>query len=367
MADRAAAGHRLLGLLLRDWLLAQGERGDPEPDQPRACGRRRLRRIRGGLRGIFSPNRATYDLTVKADALVATTNASNFQQPQQTNQLAYVTDQGNPAHLRGLDVSVFGFQSVRADAVVDYRPGLQVEWHVRERGIEGESRTQASVEIEDVAVIGPNTGTLIGTLKPGESKDFTGSLANLNGGSVSDQVYGFNNFDPSAQSDRSLMARRAVIDSLVGMGGAFAMKGGAPGPSLGPDSGPFVVGWRPDPGPVEISVDGRVVQRYDQTVEVINGRPTFGPGPVRIEAAQISTRIVSTAGEASIQQPGFVSLGNGEVVFDLGLPLRGLGHGANQGDPADGSGPEHHPGKPGGPRRLPAAGVQAERSEAGHR
>ncbi len=179
--------------------------------------------------GIFSPNRATYDLTVKADALVATTNATNFQQPQQTNQLAYVTDQGNPAHLRGLDVSVFGFQSVRADAVVDYRPGLQVEWHIRERGIEGRVTNTASVEIEDVAVIGPNTGTLIGTLKPGESKDFTGSLANLNGGSVSDQVYGFNNFDPSAQSDRSLMARRAVIDSLVGMGGAFAMKGGAPG------------------------------------------------------------------------------------------------------------------------------------------
>ncbi len=72
-------------------------------------------------------------------------------------------------------------------------------------------------------------------------------------------------------------------------------------------------------------MDGRVVQRYDQTVEVINGRPTFGPGPVRIEAAQISTRIVSTAGEASIQQPGFVSLGNGEVVFDLGLPLEASG------------------------------------------
>jgi hypothetical protein len=275
--------------------------------------------------GVFSPNKASYDLTVKADALVATTNASNFQQPQQTSQLAYVTDQGNPAHLRGLDVSVFGFQSVRADAVVDYRPGLQVEWHVRERGIEGTVTNTASVEIEDVAVIGSSTGTLIGTLKPGESKDFTGTLANLNGGAVSEQVYGFNNGDPSAQADRSLMARRAVIDSLVGMGTAFAMKGGGTSSSLGLDSGPFVIGWRPDPGPVEISVDGRVVQRYDQTVEVINGRPTFGPGAVRIEPSQVSTRIVSTAGEASVQQPGFVSLGNGEAVFSLGVPLEASG------------------------------------------
>ena len=270
--------------------------------------------------GVFSPSKATYDLTVKADALLATLNSSNFQPQPQANQLSYVTDQGNPAHLRGLDVSVFGFQSVRADAVVDYQPALQVEWRVRERGIEGTVTNTGSVEIEDVAVIGQNTGTLIGNLKPGQSKDFTGSLANLNGGSVSDQVYGFNNFDPNAQADRSLMTRRAVIDSLAGFGGAFAMKGGGSS-STGPDSGPFVLGWRADPGPIEITVDNQVVQRYDQTVEVVSGRPTFGPGAVRIEPAQISTRIVSTDGDASVQQPGFVSLGNGEVVFSLGLPL----------------------------------------------
>jgi hypothetical protein len=274
--------------------------------------------------GLFSPNRATYDLTVKADALLATLNTSNFQPQPQSNQLAYVTDQGNPAHLRGLDVSVFGFQSVRADAVVDYQPSLQVEWRVRERGIEGTVTNAGSVEIEDVTIIGQNTGTLIGNLKPGESKDFSGTPANLNGGSVSDQVYGFNNFDPSSQADRSLMTRRAVIDSLVGFGGEFAVKGGASS-SLGLDGGPFVLGWRSDPGPIEITVDDRVVQRYDQTVEVISGRPTFGPGPVRIEPAQISTRIVSTDGDASVQQPGFVSLGNGEVVFSLGLPLEASG------------------------------------------
>jgi hypothetical protein len=270
--------------------------------------------------GVFSPSKATYDLTVKADALLATLNSANFQPQPQANQLSYVADQGNPAHLRGLDVSVFGFQAVRADAVVDYQPALQVEWRVRERGIEGTVTNTGSVEIEDVAVIGQNTGTLIGNLKPGQSKDFTGSLANLNGGSVSDQVYGFNNFDPNGQADRSLMTRRAVIDSLTGFGGVVAMKGGGSS-SIGLDSGPFVLGWRADPGPIEITVDNQVVQRYDQTVEVVSGRPTFGPGAVRIEPAQVSTRIVSTDGEASMQQPGFVSLGNGEVVFSLGLPL----------------------------------------------
>jgi hypothetical protein len=272
--------------------------------------------------GVFSPSKATYDLTVKADALLATLNSSNFQAQPQANQLTYVTDQGNPAHLRGLDVSVFGFQSVRADAVVDYQPALQVEWRVREHGIEGTVTNTGSLEIEDVALIGQNTGTLIGTLKPGQSKDFSGSLANLNGGSVSDQVYGFNNFDPNAQgADRSLMTRRAVIDSLAGFGSGLAMKGGGVSSSAGLDSGPFILGWRADPGPIEITVDDQVVQRYDQTVEVVSGRPTFGPGAVRIEPAQVSTRIVSTDGEASVQQPGFVSLGNGEVVFSLGLPL----------------------------------------------
>ncbi|MDQ2935647.1 MAG: hypothetical protein M3R49_11870 [Chloroflexota bacterium] len=274
--------------------------------------------------GLFSPNRATYDLTVRTDALLATLNTSQFQPQPQTNQLAYVTDQGNPAHLRGLEVSVFGFQSVRADAVVDYRPSLQVKWRVLERGIEGTVTNIGSVEIEDVAVIGQTTGTMIGNLKPGASKDFSGTLTNVNGGSVSDQVYGVNNFDPSVQSDRSLVARRSVIDSLVGFGGGWPGKGGVSS-SLGLDSGPFVLGWRADPGPLEVTVDGRIVQRYDQTVEVISGRPTFGPGPVKIEPAQISTRIVSTAGDASVQQPGFVSLGNGEVVFSLALPLEASG------------------------------------------
>lgn len=270
--------------------------------------------------GVFSPNKATYDLTVKADALLATLNSANFQPQPQSNQLSYVTDQGNPAHLRGLDVSVFGLQSVRADAVVDYQPSLQVEWHVRQSGIEGRVTNSGSVEIEDVAVIGPSTGTLVGNLKPGQSKDFKGTLANLNGGSVSDQVYGFNNGDPSSQPSRSLLARRSVIDSLTGFGGAVAMKmGGIASPSLA--GGPLVVGWRPNHGPIEITVDGHAVRRYDQTVEVVSGRPTFGPGPVRIEPAQVSTRIVSTTGQASVQQPGFVSIGNGEVVFSLGLPL----------------------------------------------
>ena len=277
-----------------------------------------------GYAGLFSPNRATYDLTVKADALLAPLNMSQFQPQPQANQLAYVTDQGNPAHMRGVDVSVFGFQSVRADAVVDYHPSLQVEWRVLERGIEGTVTNIGSVEMEDVAVIGQSSGTLIGNLKPRASKDFTGTLTNVNGGSVSDQVYGVNNFDPSAQSDRSLLARRSVIDSLVGLGGGWPGKGGVTS-SLGLDSGPFVVGWRPGSGPLEVTVDGRIVQRYDQTVEVISGRPGFGPGPVKIEPAQISTRIVSTGGDASVQQPGFVSIGNGEVVFSLALPLEATG------------------------------------------
>ncbi len=270
--------------------------------------------------GVFSPNKATYDLTVKADALLATLNSPNFQPQPQSNQLTYVTDQGNPAHLRGLDVSVFGFQSVRADAVVDYQPSLQVEWHVRQSGVEGTVTNTGSVEIEDVAVIGQSTGTLVGNLKPGQSKDFKGTPANLNGGSVSDQVYGFNNGDPSSQPNRSLLARRSVIDSLVGFGGVFAVKmGGGSSPSL--TGSPLVVGWRGDQGPIEITVDGHAVQRYDQTVEVVSGRPTFGPGPVRIEPSQVSTRIVSTTGQASVQQQGFVSIGNGEVAFSLGLPL----------------------------------------------
>jgi hypothetical protein len=273
--------------------------------------------------GIFSPTRATYDLTVRGEALLSALLVNAIDPALGGQQVVnYATEQGEPAHLRGLAVSVFGLQAVRADAVIPYAPSLRVSWAVTAANLEGRATNDGTARMEDVAVISQNGGVMIGTLAPGESKSFSMPLRNFNGSSASQQVYGSLGFDTSTAAQRRIMVRSQVIDGLVGYGGGFPGKAGGIG---GIDQGPFVIGWRADESPLEVEVDGQQIQRYAQAVEVLSGRATLGPGPVVISPADLSTEIVAVAGEASQTEPGFATIGNGEVTFRIGLPLEATG------------------------------------------
>jgi hypothetical protein len=171
--------------------------------------------------GIFSPTRATYDLTVRGDALLSALQADQGQGVPVVN---YATEQGDPAHLRGLAVSVFGLQAVRAEAVIPYTPSLKISWAVTDLALQGRATNAGTKPIEDVAVVSGTGGTMLGTLAPGESKSFSMTLHNLNGTSASQMVYGMINFDGSA-AQREVLVRSQVIDALVGYGGGFPGKG----------------------------------------------------------------------------------------------------------------------------------------------
>jgi hypothetical protein len=274
--------------------------------------------------GIFSPSRNTYDLTVQGDALFSALRNTGFDGTTPTASLTYATEQGDPSHLRGLAVSVFGLQAVRAETVVPYTPALHVDWSFSIGSIEGTVTNDGSVSMEDVAVISQGGGVLVGTLAPGASSAFTLPMRNLNGSSASDMVYGVANFNPtSSAAQRQIQVRRQVIDSLVGYGGGMPGKFGEAGGGI--DRGPFIIGWQTDTSLMPVEVDGHEVQRYAQSVEVLSGRPRLGPGAVSLEPIQMATKIVSTAGEASESEPGYVTLGDGEVVFQLSLPLEANG------------------------------------------
>ncbi len=282
--------------------------------------------------GIFSPSRETYDLTVEADALLSSLNASGFfnGDGRANRPPTFVTEQGDPAHLRGLSVGVFGLQAVRAESVVAYQPALEVEWHFTATGIAGTVSNRAEDVISDVAVLQQGTGMLVGDLAPGKSSDFELSASNFNGQSPSDQVYGFSNFgNPNmTDRDREVYTRRMVLDMLGGYNGSI------PPELAGSTAGaPSVVGWRAgssgpagnDNGQPDVSVDKHQTTVYRQTVEVISGRPALGPGKVRLGAALIPSTVLSTAGDAQRQEFGSVVLGAGEVHFGLGLPLEASG------------------------------------------
>jgi hypothetical protein len=272
--------------------------------------------------GIFSPSKSTYDLTIHADALLSALRNPNME-PGLSAPAMYVTEQGDPSRLGGLSVSVFGLQAVRAETIVPYTPSLHVEWSFGGDGIEGSVRNQGSTTVEDVAVIGQGGGVMVGTLEAGARKAFTLPIRNPNGSSASDMVYGFANFDPGSSAGRQEQVRRQVIDSLVGYGGGWPGKFGNAGGGI--DRGPFVIGWMTDASTTPIEIEDHEVQRYTQSVEVLSGQPQLGPGTISLEPSQLITQVVSTAGEVNASEPGFVTLANGEVVFQVSLPLEASG------------------------------------------
>ncbi|HTI30198.1 MAG TPA: hypothetical protein VL687_07565 [Methylomirabilota bacterium] len=269
--------------------------------------------------GIFSPTRASYDLTVRGDALLSALAANNVDPTFSGQAVNYATEQGDPSHLRGLAVSVFGLQAIRAEAVIPYTASLRVTWSVVGSDLEGRAANDGTQTMEDVAVISRSGGVMVGTLGPGQSKAFRMPLRNLTGSSASQGVYGTAAFDTSTAAQRRISVRSQVIDALVGYAGGFPGKVG--GVAGGIDRGPFVIGWQSDASPVQVEIDGEQVQHYAQAVEVISGGATLGPGPVTLSPSELSTEVLATDGEASQNQPGSVTLANGEVTFRLGLPL----------------------------------------------
>ena len=98
--------------------------------------------------------------------------------------------------MRGLSIGVFGFEAVRADAIVEHDPVLVVTWR-NEGGVQiGTVTNEGTLPVQDVAYVSSSGGDMIDDeLAPGESAEFTFDSTNFNGSSASDQVYGFGGFD----------------------------------------------------------------------------------------------------------------------------------------------------------------------------
>ena len=267
--------------------------------------------------GIFSPSRATYDLSVDADALVGRLRPSGFQNDASSS----VADQGQPAYLRSLGIGVFGFEGVSAAGQVEHTPSLEIAWRAEGEDLIGTVTNIGSEPLDDVAYISQSTGEMIGPLEPGASADFEVARVNFNGSAASEQVYGFGGFDNQTEAQRQALVRRQVIDSLVGYGGI------APGVDLGPmhARGPYVIAWRDTDGPMPLSVDGLDAVRSAVAVEVLSVRPLAASGEVTISPAQMSVAVTEVEGNASVIGTAVATVTDGTATFTIGLPLEAAG------------------------------------------
>jgi hypothetical protein len=267
--------------------------------------------------GVFSPTREAYDLRVDADALMARVDSSFGDGAERSGG---VSEQGNPARLRGLAVGTGAFQVVRSDGVTDHQPSMTVTWESVDGELVGTVTNVGDVPLSDVAYISSSGGELVGDLAPGGRGEFTVDPRNLNASSASEQVYGFGGFDPDSPDQRRVAARRGVIDALVGFaGGGFPVADG--GIQVVGGRGPFVIGWHESEGPMPIVLEDAQAQRYGETVEVVGVRPTPVSGEVTVSPVQMSVALVETTGQVESLGPGMTSIGEGTATFSLALPL----------------------------------------------
>ena len=266
--------------------------------------------------GIVSPDRSTYDLTVEADALIG--------QLARADGLARSSgdvevDQGDPAHLRGLTIPVFGFEAVRATGIVEHDAALEVTCSSRDGQVIGTVTNTSDVAIADVAYISGAGGERIGDLAPGASAEFDLPGQNFNGSSAADQVYGFGGFEAGDEEQRLVTLRRQVIDSLVGYA-SFAPNVADVG-----RRGPFVIGWRDDAGPMPVTVDNLQAQVYRSSVEVLSVRPALASGEITILPPQMGVEVIATEGQADPGGAGTMVLGEGSATWSIALPLEAAG------------------------------------------
>jgi hypothetical protein len=266
--------------------------------------------------GIVSPDRSTYDLTVEADALIGQLQRPDGL-PRQASDVEI--DQGEPAHLRGLTIPVFGFEAVRATGIVEHQAALSVEWSTKDGTVVGTVTNTSEAAVEDVAYISMVGGERIGDLAPGASAEFQLPGTNFNGSSAADQVYGFGGSDGGDEQQRLVTLRRQVIDSLVGYA------------SFGPVSvdigrrGPYVIGWRDEAGPMPVAIDNQQAQVYRASVEVLSVRPALAAGQVTILPHQMGVDVIATEGDANPAGAGMMTLGEGSATWSIALPLEAAG------------------------------------------
>jgi len=268
--------------------------------------------------GVFSPTRGTFDLLVEADALFAQLRGADGRETLVPGSAPTVAaEQGDPARLRQLAVTAGGYEFLRADGVVEHEPVLQVSWAHEDGSIVGTVTNIGDVALDDVAYISVAGGEMVGALEPGESGTFVAESAGLNQSSASDQVYGFGGFDLSDPDRRRIVARRGVIDALVGYAGWAPS-----GPDLGGAGrrGPFVIGWHSGEGPMPILVEDAETQRYAEIAEVVSIQPELGGGEVVIGAGQMGIS-VETEGDVTMLGPGTASITTGSATYGISLPL----------------------------------------------
>jgi hypothetical protein len=255
--------------------------------------------------GIFSPSRATYQLRVAGDALLAA--PMNGDMGDGGSNLDVL--QGDPSRVRDLAVGFGSMRTVRAEASAT-GPTVTSDLRLDGGRIRGTVTNGSSRTLIAPAIVLGVSAVRIGDIAPGQSAKVDLPLSSIafNGSALSDAVVG--PFDwgggPISDDQQRALIRRSIVDQL-----SFD-------PNTGINTGlagdtPTLLAWGEDPV-VSAELDGAQVRReanvlYEVPLPLtVRGRTTFAGDLLRSSAIDVSANFFS-------KDPWNISFGVGQVTM----------------------------------------------------
>ena len=265
--------------------------------------------------GIFSPSRATYQLRVAGDALLAAPmNGDMFGGGDSDLDVL----QGDPSRVRDLAVGFGSMRTVRAESST-IGPKVSASLQLDGGRVRGTVTNQSDRTLIAPAIVLGSSAAQLKDLAPGESAEVNLAIttSNFDGRQLSDSVVGPYNWDGGqmSESQQRMLIRRSIIDQL-----SFDPMTGISG--VLPGDSPTLLAWGNDPVS-QAELEGAQVRReanvlYEIPLPLtIRGRNTFAADLLRSSALDVTANFFS-------KDPWNISFGIGEVQMAYQpLPFEG--------------------------------------------
>ncbi len=259
--------------------------------------------------GIFSPSRASYQVSIPGGALLSPPINGGFFGNPTDDPSALDVLQGDPARIRDLAV---GFGSLRAIRAETASPVPKVEANLRLEGdhLKGTFRNTSSQTLERPAVVLGGNAVLFGDLAPGaEQAVDLGITGNAFGQPLSDKVVGqvfFGGPGTGSESMARLAARHGIVDQL-----SFDPNFGISGQL--PTESPVILAWG-SKSVLDVRIEGHSANRtgtvlyYIPVPMRVTGHTIFRPDLIR-------SSVVETDALFFNKDPFSLNFGKGKLTL----------------------------------------------------
>ncbi|MDQ3492388.1 MAG: hypothetical protein M3452_03910 [Chloroflexota bacterium] len=254
--------------------------------------------------GVFSPNRATFDVKVGGSALIS--NPVSLQQDRGEQPIDVLF--GDPASLRDYQVGFGVLRGFRAEASVA-TPRIEADLSLVGDRLQGTLTNASDMSLDHVSLVFGNGVEVLSAMAPGEARsvDFDAVTADAFSQQLAERLFGQAR-PRDADAARTLYTRRAVIQQLSGgWDSGSKLAGGAAG------EGPVVLAWRSG-GALEIDV-GVGADRVGETLFVLPARATAS-GPVVFAGDLLRHSVVAADALETYEEPNGFYLSRGTMTVD---------------------------------------------------